>query len=94
VDPALGPKPAVRPATIHGHRDALEAGLLALELVHDLRVESVTLGPAEVHPQEHLRPIRGFGAADARADRKKGAAFVVRAREQEGRAFALERLGK
>jgi hypothetical protein len=50
----------------------------------------VAFGPAEVHPEEHLRPVRGLGAAGARADRQDGVLGVVLAGEQEERALALE----
>ena len=42
------------------------------------------LGPAEVHPEEHLGPVGCLGAAGAGADREKGAALVVFTREEQG----------
>ena len=51
--------------------DALEAGLLALQLVDDLGREAVPFGPAQVHPQQHLGPVGRLGAAGARADRQQ-----------------------
>jgi hypothetical protein len=57
----------------------------------------VTLGPAEIHPQEHLRPVGGFGAAGARADREKGRPLVVLPGEEQRRPLppevCLERRG-
>jgi hypothetical protein len=50
----------------------------------------MTLRPAQVHPDEHLRPIRGLGAADAGDDVQDGALRVVLAGEQEGGPLALE----
>jgi hypothetical protein len=50
----------------------------------------VSLGPAEVHPELHLGPVRGLGAAGARADREHGVLGVVLAREQEQRPLARE----
>jgi len=47
----------------------------------------VALGPAEVHPEEHLRPVRGLGAAGARGDRDHGVLGVVLAGEEEERPF-------
>jgi hypothetical protein len=41
------------------------------------------LGPAEVHPQEHLGPVGRFGAAGAGTDRQQSAALVVFAGEEE-----------
>jgi len=48
------------------------------------------VGPAEVHPEEHLRPVRGLGPAGAGADRQDRGLLVVLAREQELGALALE----
>jgi hypothetical protein len=50
--------------------------------------------PAEVHPQEHLRPVGGLGAAGARADRDHGAVPVVLAGEQEQGPLPLEVLAE
>src|SRR3990172_2798436 len=90
VDPALRPEPAVRPPAVDRHGDALEAGLLALLLVEDLGPEAMALGPAQVHPEEHLGPVRGLRAARAGADRQERVAIVVLAREEEGRPLAGE----
>jgi hypothetical protein len=54
----------------------------------------VALGPLEVHPQEHLGPVGGLGAARAGADRKDGVLRVVLAAEQEERPLALELRGQ
>jgi hypothetical protein len=90
VDAALGPQPAVgRPAVDLDGR-ALDAGLLAFLLIDDLGLEAVALGPAEVHPEEHLGPVGRLGAARAGADREDRAALVVLAGEEEGRPLALE----
>jgi hypothetical protein len=48
------------------------------------------VGPAEVHPEEHLRPVRGLGAAGAGADRQDRGLLVVLAREQELGPLAIE----
>src|SRR5262245_5987015 len=50
----------------------------------------MALGPAEVHPQEHLGPVGGLGAAGAGADRQERGASVVLAREEELRPLARE----
>jgi hypothetical protein len=50
----------------------------------------VALGPAEVHPQQHLRPVGGFRAAGTRADRDDGVLRVELAIEQEEGPLALE----
>ena len=65
-------------------------GLLAFLLVDDLGLEAVALGPAEVHPEEHLGPVGRLGAAGAGADREDRAALVVLAGEEEGGPLAAE----
>ena len=67
VDASLGAQEAVRTAPVDVDGGALDARLLALELVHDLGPEPVPLGPAEVHPEQHLGPVGRLGAAGARA---------------------------
>jgi hypothetical protein len=52
----------------------------------------VVLRPAEIHPQEHRRPVGRLGSAGPGADCDDRAPLVVLAREQERRPFALERL--
>jgi len=48
------------------------------------------LGPPQVHPQEHRRPVGGLGAARARADREDRRSCVVLAREQQLRPLPRE----
>jgi hypothetical protein len=50
----------------------------------------VALGPAQVHPEQHLGPVGGLGAAGSGADREDRGAVVVLAREQQLRPLALE----
>jgi hypothetical protein len=50
----------------------------------------VALGPAQVHPEEHLRPIGRLGPAGAGADREDRPALVVLAREEERGSLAAE----
>jgi len=54
----------------------------------------VALRPLEVHPQQHVRPVGGLGAAGAGADREDRVLRVVLAAEQEQRALALELRGQ
>src|SRR5438067_45055 len=68
---------AVRVLAVDRERRALQARLLAGGTVEELRTEPAALGPAEVHPDEHLRPVRGVGAADAGADREECGTLVV-----------------
>jgi hypothetical protein len=43
----------------------------------------MALGPTQVHPQQNLGPVGGFGAAGARTDRQQGVALVVFAPEEQ-----------
>jgi len=70
MDAAFGLEVAVRRPAVDRYGDALDAGLLAVGLVEDLGGEAMALGPTQVHPQQHLGPVGGFGAAGARADRQ------------------------
>jgi hypothetical protein len=90
VDAALHAQPAVDKPAGDLDRGALDAGLLSRLGVDDVRPETVAFGPAEVHAEEHLRPVRGLRAAGSRADRQDGVLGVVLAGEQEERALALE----
>jgi hypothetical protein len=51
----------------------------------------VPLCPAEVHPEEHLRPVGRLSAAGTRGDRDDGVLGVVLAGEEEEGSFPLER---
>ena len=74
---------------------ALQAGLLALGRLEDLGLEAAPLGPAQVHPQQHLGPVLALGPARAGVDRDDRAALVERLREEElllhARPVGLER---
>ena len=87
VHAALGLNEAVDVRPLHGEGGALEAGLVALLLVVDLHLEAAALEPAQVHAQQHLRPVLALGAAGAGVDGDDGAALVVLAAE-ETRLFA------
>jgi hypothetical protein len=50
----------------------------------------MTLGPAEIHAEEHLGPVGRLGAAGARADRDDRRALVVLAAEQERGPLPVE----
>src|SRR4029079_1820587 len=90
VDAALRAHPAVRGAPGDVDGGALDPGLLALLLVDDLGPVAMALGPAEVHPQQHLGPVGRLRAAGAGADRQDRAALVVLTREEERRPLAGE----
>src|SRR5207245_3436451 len=73
-------------------RRALEPGLFTGRALEDLRTEPAPLGPAEIHPDEHLGPVGRVGAADAGADREERRPIVVRTAELgfEARLLDLE----
>jgi hypothetical protein len=50
----------------------------------------MALGPAQVHPQQHVGPVRRLGAPGTGADRHDRVLGVVVAGEQEERPLALE----
>jgi hypothetical protein len=62
--------------------NALDTGLFPGKEVKDFRGISLALGIAKVHPQQHLSPVLGFGAAGPRVDRQDGVAAVILIVEQ------------
>jgi hypothetical protein len=50
----------------------------------------MALGPAEVHPEQHLGPVGGLGATGAGADRQDRRSLVVLAVEEELRPLSTE----
>jgi hypothetical protein len=50
----------------------------------------MALGPAQVHPQEHLGPVGRLGPAGSGTDREERGALVVFAGEEEGGPLAGE----
>ena len=82
VDAPLGLVGAVGVLALHGHRRRLEARLLARARLDELRLVAAVGRPAQVHPQHHLGPVLGIGAAGAGVDRDDGVARVVLAVEE------------
>ena len=60
----------------------LDARLVAGLIVHQLVGVPVALGPAGVHPVQHLRPVLGLGAAGAGVEGEDGVVGVVFTAEQ------------
>ena len=60
----------------------LDAGLLPRARLQQLGLEAAALGPAHHHPQHHLRPVLGVGAARAGVDGHERVAGVVVAGEE------------
>ena len=82
VDAALGLEEAVGVLALRRERRRLEAGLLPRARLDQLRLEAAILCPAEVHAQEHLRPVLSVGAARARMNGDDGVTGVVLAVEE------------
>src|SRR6185436_15152942 len=72
---------AERILAAHHHRRALESCFLAALILEDLGRPAFFLGVAEVHAQEHLRPVLRLRAAGAGMDVDDGVADVVLAGE-------------
>jgi len=73
---------AVGVLALDRERRGLEAGLLAGARLEQIGLEAAVGGPAEVHAQQHLRPVLGVGPARAGVDRHDCVAAVVLAVEE------------
>ena len=82
MDAALGREQPVRVLALGDEGRRLDPRLLARRRLLHLDLEAATLGPAQVHAQQHLGPVLRVGAAGAGADRDDGVAGVVLAAEQ------------
>ena len=92
VDPDLAAQVPVGVIALYGERDALDARLLAGLDVEDLGSETSLLAPAQVHAEEHLRPVTGVGPPRARIDRYDGRVLVVLAVQQAAELRLLDAL--
>ena len=82
VRPALGLEDPVGVLAADDHRRGLQAGLLPRARLEHLGLEAAALGPALVHPQQHLGPVLRVRAAAAGLDRDDRVAGVVLAVEE------------
>ncbi|MNL24760.1 hypothetical protein D3C87_1462080 [compost metagenome] len=64
----LGPQPAKRVFALDVHGRALDPGDFTGGQFHDGRVETAFVGPAQVHAQQDVGPVLGFGAAGTGLD--------------------------
>ena len=80
VDALLGAEEAVGVVAADAEGGGLDAGLLPRAGLEQLDVEAARLGPAHLHPQDHLRPVLRVGAAGAGVDGDQRVAGVVAAR--------------
>ena len=81
---------AVGVLALHEDRGALEAGLVAVEVIERRHLEAVALRPAVVHAEQHLGPVLRFGAAGARVERENRVLAVVLAGQQRRQAHRLD----
>jgi hypothetical protein len=75
---------------LHPHGRRLDASHLARAHLHQFGLPAARLAPAQVHPQQHLGPVLGLGAAGAGLDVDEGVGRIHPAGEH---ALELERLG-
>ena len=97
VDAVLTLQKAVGVIPLDGDGRGFDARLVAVLIVQDLVDKAVALGPAGVHPVEHLGPVLGLGAAGAGVDGQDGVGVVILPGEQGGEAGLLNvglQLGK
>ena len=81
VHAVLAPQVAERVVARDAEARAVDARLVALLVVDDLGLVAAPLAPAQVHAQEHLRPVLRVVAARAGVDADDGVRVVDRARE-------------
>src|SRR5579863_4319430 len=72
----LGAQPAVGVLALHFHTRALDTGNLPGAHVDDLAAQAARRTPAQIHAQQHLRPILGLGAARPRLNVEESAVRV------------------
>src|SRR6185437_3741946 len=96
VDAGLGPQPPVRVVPLEFDRGALHAGHLTGIGVDHFTTKAMRGAPAQIHAQEHLRPVLRLGAAGTGLDIEKRAMRVHLAAkhpfELEAAHLALEPL--
>ena len=69
-------------------------GFVAVHLINNIGLETALFGPAHVHPQEHLRPVRSVRAARPGVNRQDRAASVAWAGKQQLKFSVFQVLGQ
>ena len=92
VDAVLTLEVAVGILTLDEDGGGLDARLVAGLVVHELVGIAVALGPAGIHPVQHLRPVLGLCAACAGVEGEDGVVAVVLAGEQGGQTALADLL--
>ncbi len=85
---------AVRVFAVDFERGRFDARALALQPVRHHGLHVVPLRPAQIHAQQHLRPVLAFGSARARMDGHDRALGVVGTVEQHPGFQNFQTLGK
>src|SRR5262249_42764330 len=67
---------------VDGESSGLDAGFFRRLVLEDLRGETLTLGPPQVHAQEHLRPVLRLRSTGAGMDSHDGVTGIVLAGEE------------
>ena len=94
VDTALGGQQAVGEPSLHDEGGRQQPRLLACGRLVDLDLEAPALGPALVHPQEHLAPVLGVGPARTGVELGDGVVLVVLAGEEAAQLEVVEPPGQ
>ena len=92
VNAVLALEIAVGHRAADGDRGAVDAGHFVVLAVQQFGRVVVIAGPGRVHPQEHLGPVVGVGAAVAGVDRQQGRIVVQRAVQERLRLQVVEHL--
>lgn len=80
---------AVSVLTGNHQRGSLDAGLVAVLIVHGLALEAVAVRPALIHAQQHRGPVLGLRAAGPRVDGEHTVVAVVLPAEEGGQPGGL-----
>ena len=81
---------AIGPGTANGDRGILDSRDIVVLPVEQFDVVVVFTGPRGIHPQQHLRPVIGIGAAVAGVEREDRIQGVVGAREKRCQLQCLD----
>ena len=90
MHPALSLAIAVGEFASNNHGGTLDAGGFTRERVSHIHLPTARFGPALVHPQEHVRPVTGLGAARTGVDAHDAISTVVRAIEENSKLERIE----
>ena len=84
MDAVLALQIAVGVFALNKDGGGLDTRLVTGLVVHELVGVAVALGPAGVHPVQHLRPVLGLGAAGTGVEGENGVVAVILAGQQGG----------